>query len=216
MTLVAEFDLISEKLPLTGVAGAAPDLILRVDDILTSERSRPVLVFWAEGETFETLETALDETAVATYSVLGTTQNRRLYRVELSEQPPAIYTEFVRLDTAPINATITPTGWRARIRFSSREALAEFNDSCETYGITLQLDQIFEAPPETDDEYGLTPKQHETLLAAHEAGYFSIPRTGSLEEIGAELGVSAPSVSERLRRAQDRLIRHTVALDERG
>lgn len=216
MTLVVEFDLISEKLPLTEVAGAAPDLILRVDDILTSERSRPVLVFWAEGETFETLETALDETAVATYSVLGTTQNRRLYRVELSEQPPAIYTEFVRLDTAPINATITPTGWRARIRFSSRETLAEFNDSCETYGITLQLDQIFEAPPETDDEYGLTPKQHETLLAAHEAGYFSIPRTGSLEEIGAELGVSAPSVSERLRRAQDRLIRHTVALDERG
>lgn len=216
MTLVAEFDLISEKLPLTEVAGAAPDLILRVDDILISERSRPVLVFWAEGETFETLETALDETAVATYSVLGTTQNRRLYRVELSEQPPAIYTEFVRLDTAPINATITPTGWRARIRFSNREALAEFNDSCETYGITLQLDQIFEAPPETDDEYGLTPKQHETLLAAHEAGYFSIPRTGSLEEIGAELGVSAPSVSERLRRAQDRLIRHTVALDERG
>ena len=216
MTLVVEFDLISEKLPLTEVAGAAPDLILRVDDILTSERSRPVLVFWAEGETFETLETALDETAVATYSVLGTTQNRRLYRVELSEQPPAIYTEFVRLDTAPINATITPTGWRARIRFSNREALAEFNDSCETYGITLQLDQIFEAPPETDDEYGLTPKQHETLLAAHEAGYFSIPRTGSLEEIGAELGVSAPSVSERLRRAQDRLIRHTVALDERG
>src|SRR5699024_8518970 len=101
MTLVVEFDLISEKLPLTEVAGAAPDLILRVDDILTSERSRPVLVFWAEGETFETLETALDETAVATYSVLGTTQNRRLYRVELSEQPPAIYTEFVRLDTAP-------------------------------------------------------------------------------------------------------------------
>ncbi|WP_273838198.1 helix-turn-helix domain-containing protein [Halococcus sp. PRR34] len=216
MTLVVEFDLISERLPLTAVAATALDSTLRIDDILTSEHSQPVIIFWVEGETFDTLETALDETAVATYSVLGTTQNRRLYRVELSEQPPAIYTEFVRLDTAPINATVTPTGWRARIRFSDREALAEFHDSCETYDITFRLDQIFEASPETDDEYGLTPKQRETLLAAHEASYFSIPRTGSLEEIGAELGVSAPSVSERLRRAQDRLIRHTVALDERG
>ncbi|ELY62170.1 MULTISPECIES: helix-turn-helix domain-containing protein [Natrialbaceae] len=215
MTLVVEFDLISDRLPLTAVAATAPDSTLRIDDILISERSRPVIVFWAKGGTFDTLEPALDETAVATYSVLGTTQNRRLYRVELSEQPPAIYTEFVRLDTAPINATITPTGWRARIRFADREELAEFYDSCETYDITFRLDQIFEASPETDDEYGLTPKQRETLLAAHEAGYFSIPRTGSLAEIGAEFGVSAPSVSERLRRAQDRLIRHTVALDER-
>ena len=214
MTLVVEFDLVSERLPLTEVAAAAPDLTLSVDDILTAERSRPVLVFWAEGDTFDTLETALDDTAVATYSVLGTTGNRRLYRAELSERPPAIYTEFVRLDTAPINATITPTGWRARTRFTDREALAEFHDACETYDITFRLDQIFEASPETDDEYGLTPKQRETLLAAHEAGYFSIPRTGSLAEIGDELGISAPSVSERLRRAQDRLIRHTVALDE--
>lgn len=148
-------------------------------------------------------------------SILRTTWGRRLSRVELSDQPPAIYTEFVRLDTAPINATITPTGWRARIRFSDREALAEFRDSCESYDITFQLGQIFETSPETDDEYGLTPKQRETLLVAHEAGYFSIPRTGSLAEIGAEFGISAPSVSERLRRAQDRLIRHTVALNER-
>lgn len=214
MTLVVEFDLISGRLPLTAVAGTTPDSNLRIDDILTSERSRPVIIFWAEGETFDTLEAALDNTAVATYSILGTTGNRRLYRVELSDQPPAIYTEFVRLDTAPINATITPTGWRARIRFSDREALAEFHESCKTYDITFRLDQIFEASPKTDDEYGLTPKQRETLLTAHKAGYFSIPRTGSLEEIGTELGVSAPSVSERLRRAQDRLIRHTVALDE--
>lgn len=214
MTLVVEFDLISDRLPLTEVATAGPDFTLKVDDILISERSRPVIIFWAEGEPFDALDTTLNETAVMSYSVLGTAKNRRLYRVELSDQPPAIYTEFVQLDTAPINTTVTPTGWRARTRFSDREALARFVQSCEQNDITFQLNQIFEASLETDDEYGLTPKQRETLLAAHEAGYFSIPRTGSLAEIGTELGVSASSVSERLRRAQDRLIRHTVALDE--
>lgn len=215
MTLVVDFDLVSDRLPLTEVATAGPDFTLHVDDILTSERSRPVIIFWAEGEPFDALETTLDDTAVRSYSVLGTEESRRLYRVELSDQPPAIYSEFVRLDTAPVNATVTATGWRARTRFSDREALARFVQSCETYDITFRLNQIFEASLETDDEYGLTPKQRETLVAAHEAGYFSIPRTGSLAEIGSELGVSAPSVSERLRRAQDRLIRHTVALGER-
>lgn len=215
MVLIVEFGLVSNRLPLTDVATAVPNMVLRVDDILTSH-SRPVLVFWAEGKAFDTLETALDDdAAIATHSALGTAGHRRLYRVELTEQPPSIYTEFVRLDTAPINATITTTGWRARTRVSDRQTLAQFYESCRTYDISFQLDRIVEATPDTGDEYGLTPKQREALLAAHEAGYFDVPRTGSLEEIGAEIGVSAPSVSERLRRAQDRLIRHTVRLGAR-
>lgn len=214
MTLDVKFELFTEQFPLTTVAATASDSALRVENILVSEHSRPVIIFWAESETFDTLETALDEAMVATYSILGTRGNRRLYHVELSDQSPIGYAEFVQLGIAPINTMITPTGLRSHARFTDRETLAEFSDACEKYGIELQLDQIFEAPPEIDDKYGLTPKQRETLLAAHEAGYFEIPRTGSLEEIGAELGVSAPSVSERLRRAQDRLIRHTVAFDE--
>ncbi|WP_226479210.1 helix-turn-helix domain-containing protein [Natrinema amylolyticum] len=215
MTLDVKFELFSEEIPLTTVAATASDSVLRVEDILASEHSRLVVIFWAESETFDTLETALDEAMVATYSILGTRGNRRLYRVELSDQSPTSYTEFVQLEIVPINTTITPTGFRSHARFADRETLAEFHGACEKYDIELQLDQIFEAPPEADDRYGLTQKQRETLLAAHEAGYFEIPRTGSLEEIGAELGVSAPSVSERLRRAQDRLIRHTIVIDER-
>lgn len=189
-------------------------MVLRVDDILISERNRPVLVFWAESESVDPLATALTDSEQTTHSVLGTTERRRLYRVELAEQPPPIYAEFVRLDTAPINATITATGWRARTRFSDRQALAQFYESCKTYDISFRLARVFEATPGADDAYGLTPKQRETLLAAHEAGYFAVPRTGSLEEIGAQLGVSAPSISERLRRALDRLVRHTVRLEE--
>lgn len=214
MVLIVEFELVSDRLPLTDVAAAAPDVVLRVDDILLSERDRPVLVCWAESEAFDPLETTLASSKIAAYSVLGTTEHRRLYRVELAEQPPPIYAEFVRLDTAPINATITATGWQARTRFSDRQALAQFYESCMTYDIAFRLDRLFEATPETGDEYGLTPKQRETLLAAHKAGYFAVPRTGSLEEIGTQLGVSAPSVSERLRRALDRLVQHTLRLDE--
>ncbi|UPM42657.1 helix-turn-helix domain-containing protein [Halocatena salina] len=216
MVLIVEFELSSDRLPLTDVAAAAPSVVLRVDDILVSERNRPVLVLWAESETFESLETALEASERTTHSVLGTTEQRRLYRVELAERTPPIYTEFIRLDTAPVDARITPSGWQARTRFSDRQALAQFYESCTEHDISFRLDRVFEATPDTDDEYGLTQKQRETLIAAHEAGYFAVPRTCSLAEIGEQLDVSAPSVSERLRRALDRLVRHTVRLDEHG
>jgi|SRR5699024_2071933 len=214
MALIVEFTLSSDRLPLTDVAASVPETTIRVDDIQTPEAGRPVLVFWAEGEAFETLETALDRPSVATHTVLGTAEGRRLYRVELAFRPPAIYAAFVRSDTAPIEATITAAGWEARTRFADRQALAAFADSCRESDVSFRLDKTFETGPGTDNEYGLTEKQHETLLAAHEAGYFAVPRTASLQEIGAEFGISAPSVSERLRRAQDRLIRHTLRLDD--
>ncbi|WP_241431384.1 helix-turn-helix domain-containing protein [Haloferax volcanii] len=215
MTLVVECRLVSERLPLTDVAAAVPDVTLRVENTLTSARSRPVLIFWADGGRLDSVDAALRDASVATHSVLGSTVDRRLYRVELSERPPAIYTEFIRLDTAPISATITPSGWDVRTRLSDRATLAEFNKDCEENGITFRLDRVVDVAPSDSNEYGLTAKQRETLLAAHEAGYFSVPRTTSLAELGAELGVTAPSVSERLRRAQDRLVRHTVASDKK-
>ncbi|MDG5776024.1 helix-turn-helix domain-containing protein [Haloarculaceae archaeon H-GB2-1] len=42
-------------------------------------------------------------------------------------------------------------------------------------------------------------------------GYFAIPRTASLDDVAAELGISASSLSERLRRAQTHLVETTVA-----
>lgn len=47
--------------------------------------------------------------------------------------------------------------------------------------------------------------------AAYEAGYFEIPRAASLTGVAADLGISASSLSERLRRAQTHLAETTVA-----
>lgn len=58
---------------------------------------------------------------------------------------------------------------------------------------------------------GLTDRQYEALRTAYELGYFNIQRQASLEEVAAELDISASSVSERLRRAQTQLIQETVA-----
>ena len=103
---------------------------------------------------------------------------------------------------------ITPTGWRVRARFADRRALARFYQSCRSYGKSFQLDRLYEATatPERDDEFGLTPKQRETLSVAHEMGYFETPRRSSRNDVADELDLTGATFTEHLARAQRKLL----------
>lgn len=57
---------------------------------------------------------------------------------------------------------------------------------------------------------GVTPAQHETLRTAFEDGYFMVPRGTNLTTLSDQLGVSDQSVSERLRRAESKLLARTL------
>lgn len=52
----------------------------------------------------------------------------------------------------------------------------------------------------------LTPGQDQALRAAVEHGYYAVPRRSSLRAIAQSLSVSPSSLSERLRRAEARLV----------
>lgn len=54
------------------------------------------------------------------------------------------------------------------------------------------------------------------VLLAYREGYFESPRRINQEELAAELGVSGPAVSYRLRRGVAGLIRHVLLGDESG
>lgn len=52
----------------------------------------------------------------------------------------------------------------------------------------------------------LTDEQLEILETAYEMGFFVVPREASADDIAAELGIAASTVSERLRTAQQSLL----------
>jgi predicted DNA binding protein len=105
---------------------------------------------------------------------------------------------------------VTPSGWVQTTWFADRAAFDAFrafwgrNDCFSLRRLTHDGD------PEPPGD-GLTDRQQEALRTAYEMGYFGIPRDASLDDVAAELGVSASSLSERLRRAQTHLIETTVA-----
>lgn len=134
-----------------------------------------MLVFRTDGDRLDSVDAVLRDVSVAIHSVLRPTVDRRLYRVELSERPSAIRTEFTRLDIASTSATIIPNGWDIRARLSDRAAFAEFSKDCEENGITSRPNCITDVVPSDSNEYELTMKQRETPPVAHEVGYFSAP-----------------------------------------
>lgn len=51
-----------------------------------------------------------------------------------------------------------------------------------------------------------SPRQRETLLAAHEAGYYEIPRGTTTAELADQLGVQRRTAEDHLRRAENKLV----------
>ena len=131
--------------------------------------------------------------------------SRRVVRADYQSLPEAWARCFqgVALDVARLDpdgeASVTITG--------TRSALAAF--ARRLYGPTapLELAKLHAAEPAAAF---LTHPQDDALRAAVEAGYYRIPRTLNLSQLAKRLGISSASLSERLRRAEGRIITRYV------
>ena len=66
--------------------------------------------------------------------------------------------------------------------------------------------------PARDSSALLTPLQEDALRSAVDTGYYRIPRPLNLHQLAAKSDVTAASFSERLRRAEGRVITQYVAM----
>jgi len=56
----------------------------------------------------------------------------------------------------------------------------------------------------------LTDRQREAVELALERGYYDVPRTVTLDELGAELGITSGPMSARLRPTESKIIERAV------
>jgi len=220
MRLVAEFEIYCNALPLVEVAAAVPEatLILKLQ---FNHGERPLFLVTVTGGSDKAVSNALsDAYDVGEWTFVGEAGDTRRYQVmpalSFEEQLGGHINDLAGLEAlATADAIIErievlPDGWRQTGWFATRDAFNEFSTFWQQ-NADFQLSRLTrdgESEPPGD---GLTDQQHEALRTAYELGYFDIPRRASLQEVAAELDISASSVSERLRRAQTRLIEETVA-----
>lgn len=221
--LSAEFSLSSSALPLVGLATAIPSARLKLDEVLRTGKNHTVLLCWIETNSFPDVEEALDaEASIAAWSLLEAAADRRLYRLRMAESAKisvAIEEKFIERGTTPIHATITSDGWLMRARFPDRPTLVEYREDCHQRGMSFVLERLYEPTEDRITEdltlAGLTPKQRESLLLAHEAGYYDLPRRTNLADLSDNLDISRRSLSDRLRRAERQLV-ETAITNERA
>lgn len=86
-----------------------------------------------------------------------------------------------------------------------QQALPEFLNVTEDFDVMLEQVGRYE-PDQNQLLASLTKRQQEILEAAIEKGYYSIPREASHEEIASEVGCSASTVGEHLRKVEARIL----------
>ncbi|WP_227353793.1 helix-turn-helix domain-containing protein [Haladaptatus salinisoli] len=211
MSVVATFRL--ETPILRRALRDVPDLTASVVQQTETPSTATTMTFRTSGDDFAAFEAGLDaDQTVADWTVLAEIDGVNLYRVALSErgEEHVTYRNWAELGAVFMSAERSGDGWHVQMRFPNRESVQEYAAFCRERDLTFDLSCLYGADGERGDGYGLTAVQRETLLAAIDAGYYSIPRETSAEELAERLGVSHQAVSERLRRGTETLIRSTV------
>ncbi|EFW91551.1 Bacterio-opsin activator HTH domain protein [Haladaptatus paucihalophilus DX253] len=86
-----------------------------------------------------------------------------------------------------------------------------FEDADEGASIALEILEMGEYDPDESSFSRLfTARQEEVLEAAVELGYYSVPRQATLEEVAAVVGIAPPTVSEHLRKVEERVFNEIV------
>lgn len=78
--------------------------------------------------------------------------------------------------------------------------------------VTVKLERKVEFQPSHEPFItSLTDSQQTTVRTAVEMGYYDIPREATYEEIGDELGLTAATVGEHLRKAEAKLVQQNIS-----
>lgn len=220
MGFVAEFEITCQELPFVEVAATVPDATLEVK-LQPSENWYTAFVVDVVDGAAESVELALESALfVGDFTCLQRPDGRPRYRVEpavgMEEQFSGSVDDVAGLqslaatDASIESIRVTSTGWIQSGWFADLAALDEFRLFWQHNGVFTLRRLVNDGRDATLDE-GLTDPQREAFQTAYRMGYFEVPRSASQADVAAALGITASSLSERLRRAQVYFAETTLA-----
>ncbi|MDZ7747045.1 MAG: helix-turn-helix domain-containing protein [Halobacteriales archaeon] len=209
MSLIARYAAKSDELPLTPTFSQG-SIRLVLERTVGVDPSRPAHFSWVT-EGVETFEATVDvDPTVRNVTFLTESDERRLYRYELTDGSLTTYEQLVALGAQRLRVQYEDGWWHARTRFPDSEAFETYRSWLDDHDVSVRLLHTY--TPDTMTEAGLTPEQRVVLELASERGYFTVPRETTAGELADELDISRQAVSERLRRGLARLTERYVGV----
>jgi predicted DNA binding protein len=221
MAVIAEFRVPAETFLLADALAATPEMHVEVRRVVADGDEEVTPYFWAWGGDFDAFEAGLtdDETVSDVGTLEASEDDERVYRVSWRYEGHGEGVVYAITDAGAtiLDATASGTEWELRLLFPDDDALSSFHEFCDDRGLSFDVTQLFHPhDPEDLGQIDVTPDQREALLAAHDAGYFAVPREVTLADVADDLGISESAASARLRRGHANLVRSTLATGEHG
>lgn len=213
MSLFGEFHVPSEALALHETLTEIPELTLEIERVVATEDTLTPY-FWVTDVDLDAFESAAEaDPTVEDVKRLDEFEQATLYRAEWTDNIATIVYAYLEIGGTILEATGQNGQWELRIRFDDHEKLDQFRNYCNENDIPFRLERLHKlSHPRSGGQYGLTPKQHEALLTAWELGYFDPAQHVTLDDVADELQITQQSLSQRLQRAHQTLVAHTLAV----
>jgi len=207
MATEATFTVPSNEFPLGNVFERLPDVTIELERIIPA-RDVVVPYFWVRGTSIDDVESAFtDHPGVKRIELVDSVEDEYLLRVEWTLEYDGVLSTLTETEIPLIKAVGTNRQWTFDVRADDRSDIATFQKRCRELKIPITLTKLHALTPiETDTEATLTDPQREALVLAYERGYFNSPREVTMEELGAELGITQQAVASRLRRGIDQIL----------
>lgn len=170
---------------------------------------------WGSGGDLDGLYDSLQSDAsVEDVAVLTRFDEEFLFEVEWCPRVHRLLDAVLDHDESVLlNAYSSGSEWCFRLVYPEQVCVESVRQACRDMGARLDVSRVYALsaafPP---DQFQLTEKQYETILAAYEAGYYDIPRQINLKQLGDRLDISHQALSERLRRGHEELMANSLGM----
>lgn len=214
MVVIVNGTLRSVGFVLAETFGTHPDLSVRVGEVVANGDETVMPLCWARNVPADRLlDTLGSDPSVVEVELLSEEDGADLYRMEWRDETRFLVRALTHGRATILDALGTSDGWRFRVLYPDRDALARTVEHGEEHDIPIEIGSIRGVDSDFASRYGLTGDQREAPVTASEHGYFSIPRETPLTELARETGTSHQALSERLRRGTEALVENTLLFE---
>jgi predicted DNA binding protein len=211
VSVYLEFIIEADAFQLGRVLDPPPGISLELERVVPIG-SMVVPFVWVTGEDYSAFERGVrSHSAVESLTVLDRNGEQGLYQLEWKHSPTDLIDAMARSDAVILEGT-GDTSWTFKLRFSTHDDLAMFQNAIDDQHISIQVKRTYTLTKGSGrgQQLDLTQGQREALVLAVKRGYFSSPREVSLGELAGEFEISQQAISKRIRQANEKVLREVL------
>ncbi|WP_336345989.1 helix-turn-helix domain-containing protein [Halalkalicoccus ordinarius] len=211
MATIIEFSLPTEEFALEETLDTLPEAHIEIERVVADNPDQITPYVWVRTDDFDAFEAALeDDPTVEEVVTFSDTGEERSYQMTWTGSIDFIVQVLTEYSGTITHADGSADGWDLRVVFPDRESLSRANEAAQQAGFQFDIKTIYGTEDPRGVQHGLTETQRNTLVAAFEAGYFTVPREVSLSNLAEQRNTSHQALSEQLRRATGNLVESTL------